>query len=234
VEQSGHATSPTGAQLGYDNEGRLANWQNQPSNPSTTDNFLSDGEGNRVEQQWTTNGTTTTLIYVGGAATLEKVNISGGTTSTTSCCNVDSKHFILNARGLFIYLSDGALGSQMVILRASRTLPATPMYRPFEATPHTRLVGCASSARRSPAPPPAGPGAGDRARRRRDRSCRQRWGAIPFTLLPHLVHTRSCEARYITVASMSATCLLTFVLPLLLSPAILAGNDYQRIGRAPR
>ncbi len=40
------AGTPTGAQLGYDNEGRLATWQNAPSSPTTTDSFLYDGAGN--------------------------------------------------------------------------------------------------------------------------------------------------------------------------------------------
>ncbi len=39
------ASTPTGAQLGYDNEGRLATWQNAPSSPTTTDSFLYDGAG---------------------------------------------------------------------------------------------------------------------------------------------------------------------------------------------
>ena len=61
------AGTPTGAQLGYDNEGRLATWQNAPSSPTTTDSFLYDGAGNRVEQQVTINGSmTTTTTYVAG------------------------------------------------------------------------------------------------------------------------------------------------------------------------
>lgn len=39
-------------QLSYDNEGRLTAWQNAPSSPTSTDQYLYDGEGNRVEQQF--------------------------------------------------------------------------------------------------------------------------------------------------------------------------------------
>jgi hypothetical protein len=52
----------TGAQLSYDNEGRLSAWQNAPSSPTSTDSFLYDGEGNRVEQQVTASGTATTTM----------------------------------------------------------------------------------------------------------------------------------------------------------------------------
>jgi YD repeat-containing protein len=66
----------SGAQLGYDNEGRLATWQNAPSSPTTTDSFLYDGAGNRVEQLATINGSmTTTTTYVAGG--LEEISDNG-------------------------------------------------------------------------------------------------------------------------------------------------------------
>lgn len=59
--------TPTGAVFGYDNEGRLATWQNAPSSPTMTDAFLSDGEDNRVTQQVTVGGPiTATTTYVAG------------------------------------------------------------------------------------------------------------------------------------------------------------------------
>ena len=74
--------TPTGAVLGYDNEGRLTAWQNAPSSPTTTDGFLYDGAGNRVEQLVTVNGSiTTTTTYVAGG--IEAVASNGvGTTLT--------------------------------------------------------------------------------------------------------------------------------------------------------
>ncbi len=56
--------TPTGAQLTYDNEGRLSHWQNAPSSPTTTDDFLYDGAGNRVEQLATISGSPVTTVYV--------------------------------------------------------------------------------------------------------------------------------------------------------------------------
>jgi YD repeat-containing protein len=44
-----YAGTATEAQLGYDNEGRLATWQNAPTSPTATDSFLYDGADNRVE-----------------------------------------------------------------------------------------------------------------------------------------------------------------------------------------
>ncbi len=44
--------------LAWDNEGRLVAWQNAPSSPSSTAQYLYDGEGNRVEQQTVNSGTT--------------------------------------------------------------------------------------------------------------------------------------------------------------------------------
>src|SRR5512146_906757 len=41
------AGTPTGAQLSYDNEGRLTGWQNAPTSPTTSDSFLYDGAGQR-------------------------------------------------------------------------------------------------------------------------------------------------------------------------------------------
>ena len=40
--------TPTGAQLTYDNQGRLTVWQNAPSNPTSTEAMAYDGEGQRV------------------------------------------------------------------------------------------------------------------------------------------------------------------------------------------
>jgi hypothetical protein len=74
--------SPTGAVLGFDNEGRLSTWQDTPSAPTTTDAFLYDGEGQRVVQQVTIGGSiTTTTTYVGGGLE-EIVSGSSGTTLT--------------------------------------------------------------------------------------------------------------------------------------------------------
>ena len=59
-------SSPTGAQLSYDNAGQLATWANAPgSSPTQSASYLYDGAGQRVEQLATTaSGTTTTTRYL--------------------------------------------------------------------------------------------------------------------------------------------------------------------------
>lgn len=59
--------TPTGAQLTYDNEGRLIAWQNTPSNPTSTETIAYDGEGHAVARQ--TNGGTPTYYL----STLEEI-----------------------------------------------------------------------------------------------------------------------------------------------------------------
>lgn len=67
----------TGQQLSYDAAGRLTSWQNQPSSPTSTVNYLYDGSGNRVAMQATVSGTTTTTAYIGS---IEEVQTTGSTT----------------------------------------------------------------------------------------------------------------------------------------------------------
>lgn len=64
----------TGQQLSWDNEGRLTAWQNEPSSPTSTAQYLYEGENNQVEQQATTGGTATSAVYVGD---IEQVATTG-------------------------------------------------------------------------------------------------------------------------------------------------------------
>jgi YD repeat-containing protein len=70
------AGTQTGAQLTYDNEGRLLHWQNAPTSPTSTADFAYDGEGNRVGQQSSNGGPATITYYLLGG--LEAVG-NGGT-----------------------------------------------------------------------------------------------------------------------------------------------------------
>jgi YD repeat-containing protein len=90
------AGTQTGAQLGFNNEGELASWQNAPSSPATTTAFLYDGQGQRVVQAVTQGGTTTTTVYVGG---VEEVATSGSTTTTTAYYYAGSKRIALSVNG---------------------------------------------------------------------------------------------------------------------------------------
>ncbi len=120
--------SPTGAHLSYDNEGRLAQWQSAPSNPSTTISYLYDGEGNRVVQQQVTGGITTTTVYVG---VLEEVATSGSTTTTTTYYYGGGQRIALAVNGIFSYLCTDGLGSVSVALDASGNVQASQLYAPY-------------------------------------------------------------------------------------------------------
>jgi YD repeat-containing protein len=77
------AIPATGAQLSYDNEGQLTAWQNAPSSPTSTDSFLYDGEGNRVEQQVTASGSTSTTVHDRNLTVFD----TAGNVSTVSYCS---------------------------------------------------------------------------------------------------------------------------------------------------
>src|SRR6266699_14091 len=63
---SGHTcgSSPTGALMSYDNEGRLASWT-APSGTTASDSFLYDNEGNRVLQETNTTSITDIITFDG-------------------------------------------------------------------------------------------------------------------------------------------------------------------------
>jgi RHS repeat-associated protein len=120
--------TPTGASLSYDNEGRLTAWQNAPSSPSSTDSFLYDGEGHRVEQVVTSGGATTSTVYVG---TLEEIATSGATTTTTTYYYAGGKRIAEAVNGTFSYLCSDMLGSALVALASNGTMQASELYTPY-------------------------------------------------------------------------------------------------------
>ncbi len=118
----------TGAQLTYNTEGQLSNWQNQPSNPTSTASFLYDGQGKRVAQQTTVGGSTTTTVYVGD---LEEDATTGGTTSKTSYYYAGGWRFAVAVNGAVSYLASDGLGSANVTLSANGNVTAAVLYAPY-------------------------------------------------------------------------------------------------------
>jgi RHS repeat-associated protein len=118
----------TGAQLGYNNEGELQSWQNAPSSPSTTAQFLYDGQGQRVEQSLTQSGTATNTIYVGD---LEDVSTTGGTTTTTAYYYAAGKRIGLSVNGTVSYVASDGLGSDVVTLNGSGAATAAQLFTPY-------------------------------------------------------------------------------------------------------
>lgn len=120
--------TPTGAQLTYNNEGQLSNWQNQPSSPTTTAGFLYDGQGSRVAQQVTSSGSTTTTVYVGD---VEEDATTGGTTTKTTYYYANGQRFAEAVNGAFSYLASDGLGSADVALNGSGSATASVLYAPY-------------------------------------------------------------------------------------------------------
>ncbi len=104
---------PTGEELSYDTEERLSIWQNQPTSPMQTVNYLYDGSDNRVAMQSTVNGTTTLTSYIGS---VEEVQSSGSSTQTTTYYAVGGKRVAADVNGTFYYFGYDALGSQVAVL----------------------------------------------------------------------------------------------------------------------
>ncbi len=131
------AGTPTGAMLGYDNEGRLATWQDKPSSPTTTDAFLYDGAGQRVAQQVTVGGSiTTTTVYVGG---MEEI-------MTTSSGSTLTKYFgapglpttmRVGTSGPLSYLASDGLGSVSEALDSSGGVTSEQLYSPYGTARYT-------------------------------------------------------------------------------------------------
>ncbi|HUY79060.1 MAG TPA: RHS repeat-associated core domain-containing protein [Ktedonobacterales bacterium] len=122
--------TPTGASLSYDNEGRLGTWQNAASSPTTTDSFLYDGEGNRIEQvvQQTGVGETDT-VYVGGLEEVTTTTPSGGQPSTSVTAYYGG--LALSVNGTLSFLVSDGLGTATEALNTSGQVSASRLYTPY-------------------------------------------------------------------------------------------------------
>jgi YD repeat-containing protein len=123
------AGTPTGAQLSYDNQGRLSGWQNAPSNPTSTTSDLYDGAGNRVAQ-FVANGATTTTVT--SISNIEEVSTTAGAiTSTTTSYSAGGRRIAEAANGRFSYLGSDGLGSAEVALDGSGNAQASVLHDPY-------------------------------------------------------------------------------------------------------
>jgi len=130
------AGTPTGATLTYDNEGRLGTWQNTPSSPTTTDSFLYDGEGNRIEQVVQQSGVgTTDTVYVGGLEEVTATTPTGGQPSTSVTAYYGGIALSVNTALSFL-VSDG-LGTATEALNTSGQVSASRLYTPYGQSRYT-------------------------------------------------------------------------------------------------
>ncbi len=120
------AGTQTGQQLSYDAEGNLSTWQNQPS-PTSTVNYLYDGEGTRVASQLVSGGNTTLTSYIGKLETV----VTGSSTTTTTYYTAGGLRIAEAVNGTFSYLGNDVLGSVAVALNAAGQLTAAQLYGPY-------------------------------------------------------------------------------------------------------
>jgi RHS repeat-associated protein len=125
------AGTQTGAQLTYNTEEELSNWQNQPTSPTSTAAFLYDGQGNRVAQQTNSGGSTTTTVYV---SNVEEDATTGATTTKTAYYYANGLRLAMSVNGTVSYLASDGLGSASVTLDASGTVIANLLYAPYGST----------------------------------------------------------------------------------------------------
>jgi RHS repeat-associated protein len=113
----------TGQVLVYDQLRRLLTWKHQTNSP-TTEGYVYDGEGNRVERAVTTNGTTTVTYTIGSYEDVTTVN--GSTTITTYYGKS-----AVNANGTLAYLVDDGLGSVSESLSATGSVQGAQLFAPY-------------------------------------------------------------------------------------------------------
>jgi RHS repeat-associated protein len=125
-------STPTGATLTYDNEGRLSSWTAQV-NKTGSDTFLYDGEGNRVLQSAssTTNGVTTVTDTI-TFDSYSEVTMSGGTTTTLTYYSLNGERLaVQHNTNLLKYLISDLLGSTAVAVNSGGTVVAVQLYWPY-------------------------------------------------------------------------------------------------------
>jgi RHS repeat-associated protein len=127
---SGHTcgSSPTGALMSYDNEGRLASWT-APSGTTASDSFLYDNEGNRVLQRVNTGTVTDTITFDGYSETV----LTGGTITPTKYYNVNGQRVAMKTNSTLSYLLSDELGSSTIALTSSGSTQAMQLFAPYGA-----------------------------------------------------------------------------------------------------
>jgi RHS repeat-associated protein len=131
-------STPTGATMTYDNEGRLSSWTAQ-KNQTGSDTFLYDGEGNRVLQSAssTSNGVTTvtdTLTFDGYSET----TLTGGTTTTLTYYSLNGERLaVQHNTNLLKYLLSDLLGSTDVAVNSGGGIIAVQLYWPYGSSEYS-------------------------------------------------------------------------------------------------
>ncbi|GER89970.1 hypothetical protein KDW_41320 [Dictyobacter vulcani] len=126
--------SQTGAQLTYDNEGRLETWT-APSGTTASDQYLYDNSGQRVFQHSSSTlaGNTTKMDTITFDGTTD-VTTTNGVTSTTKYYSVGGQRVAMKKDGVLSYLLPDMLGSTSIALKADGSVQAVQLFAPFGGT----------------------------------------------------------------------------------------------------
>jgi YD repeat-containing protein len=126
------SSTPTGATMTYDTQGRLASWT-APSGTTANEQFLYDNEGNRVLQRTSsTSGDTTTVNDTITFDGFTQTSITNGVSPTTTRYYTAAGHTMAMVDGSHWYalVADG-LGSTTLALKGNGTVQAVQLYAPF-------------------------------------------------------------------------------------------------------
>ncbi len=127
--------SPTGAQLAYDAERRLAHYQNIPgAAPDVEAWYLYDGAGNRVEQAVKQSGVTTSTYYLAGGA--EEVRSDGSLIKYYGSLGLNTGA----TASTISYIASDGLGSLQVTLNGSGSATAQQLNAPYGSVRYSNGV----------------------------------------------------------------------------------------------
>ena len=121
-------STPSGASMTYDNEGRLSSWTAQ-SGTSASETYLYDNEGNQVLTTSSVSGTPTDTVYFDGYT---ETVLTGGTTTTTKYYSISGQRLAEKIGGSTItYLVSDPLGNVVLALNSGGAATAVQLYEPY-------------------------------------------------------------------------------------------------------
>jgi RHS repeat-associated protein len=128
---SGHTcagSTPSGASMTYDNEGRLSSWS-AASGTSASETSLYDNEGNQVLVTNVQNGHPVGTLYFDGYT---ETTIADGSTTTTKYYSINGQRLAMRVGGATLeYLVSDLLGNVVLALNNVGTVIAVQLYEPY-------------------------------------------------------------------------------------------------------
>ena len=138
--QSCAAGVQTGAQLSYDNLGRLASWTGA-NGLQSSEQYLYDNEGNRVlRHDSTTSGTTTTTDTITFDGLTEVSLVNGAAPTITNYYSVAGQRVAMRKGAILSYLLPDFLGSDSIALNSDGRVQAVQLFAPYGAVRYSDQV----------------------------------------------------------------------------------------------